>query len=132
MRRIGFTTFFLAFAACSAPVASDTAASLEDAPGVIRGTQSGGVHAVLYGDSRGPGGALHIEASRPIVASVGGVRVQSEPLISEWMDQVMQEFSEHTEGNLIKLSGETAEQIVRSVPLPPGAELDIQFDPYKE
>lgn len=71
---------------------------------------------------------MHIDISRPIVFSVGEVRVENEPLVSDWVSQVMNELSEQSENGVTKLSHESAEEIVRSIPLPPGAEMRIRFE----
>lgn len=72
---------------------------------------------------------MRVGISRPIVVSVGGVRVEHESLCMDWLMQVQAEFGEHFNGVLIDLSKDEAEQIVHSIPLPPGAELRIQYGP---
>jgi hypothetical protein len=131
MLRIGFTSVLLALAACAAPATDETAPTVEDTPGVRRGSEDATVQVRLSGDADGYGEVMHIEISRPIVFSVGGVRVEHESLCGGWMRQIMDEIAKHDDNGVIDLNHEEAEEIVRSIPLPPGAEMSIRFEPVE-
>lgn len=128
MPRALIASTLLALAACAAPAATETTSTVEDAPGVQRGSQDAALATLLVGDGDGEGGEMHVGISRPIVVSVGGNRVEHESLCMEWIMEVQAELGKHFNGNGIQLSRANAEDIVRSIPLPPNTEMRIRFD----